>query len=128
MFSKDALLFALIVMCIILFIVWLFDASDNYELKNENEKLKAELSNALESNKQYYTLSTHQQMQERSFKIYGLEKMIEGRNKHIDELTCKLNVQYRITSTLMEELSNERIKNKQLLDSTRKNVKDLLRN
>ena len=42
MFNQDALLFALIVMCIILCIAWLVVSSEKYGLEKENKKLKEE--------------------------------------------------------------------------------------
>ena len=116
MFNQDALVFALIIMCVILFITWAVVYSEKDDLEEENKELKVKLEDAIHNNERYLTLSTHQQMQDRSLKIWELEGKIQGRDKHIAELNCKLNVQHRLTSTLMEELANERIKNKQLLN------------
>ena len=124
MFNQDALVFALIVMCVILFIAWRVVTSEKDDLEKENKELNVKLQDAIYKNKQYLTLSTHQQMLERSLKILELEGKIKDRDKHIDELTCKLNVQYRVTDSFREELTNERIKNQQLLNSLKSNVKD----
>ena len=74
MFSKDALLFALIIMCVILFITWAVVYSEKDDLEEENKELKVKLEDAIHNNERYLTLSTHQQMQDRSLKIWELEK------------------------------------------------------